>query len=126
MKYPTKFKKEVKELLTYFEGIAKLDFRGDILYKSEDIEGRLYDTKTSAETIINDEYYTADILIYPLTLKKWKEDPKSLRETISHEVSHIITEPLYNLIFQTYRSKGEVERIREQTTEKIARLMQKI
>ena len=126
MKYPPKCKKEVKELVEYFQGLAKLDFRGNILYMSEDIEGRLEDTKVGAETIINDEYYKADLRIYPLTLKKWKEDTDSLRDTIAHEVSHILTEPLYCLIFQTYRSKGEVERIREQATEKIARLMQKI
>ena len=126
MKYPPKFKKEVKELVEYFQGLAKLDFKGHILYMSEDIEGRLEDSKVSAESIINDDYYSADIRIYPLSLKKWKEEPDSLRNTIAHEISHILTEPLYCLIFQTYRSKCEVERIREQTTEKIARLMQKI
>lgn len=118
VKYPTKFKKEAKRLVVKYTGIAKLDYVLDIIYLNDDKDGKL------ADILIQEDYHDAEIRFYPCSLKEWKKNPFDLEQTISHEIAHILTEPIYNLIHQTYKSKEETERAREQTTEKIARIMQ--
>lgn len=124
--YSEKFKKETTELVEEFILKAKLDFQGDVLFMEEERKGDCEAKLSGADITILDDYLKADINIYPVTFEKWKEDSKFLRKTIAHEISHIITEPLYILIFQIYRSKDEVNRALEQTTEKISRLMLQI
>lgn len=121
IKYSLKFRKEVKELVMKYRKIAYLDYDIDILYKDGNT-----DDGVTADIVVLDDYFSADLRVYPLAFEEWKKDSYSLETCISHEIAHLLTEPIYLLIHQTYKSKDEVERAREQNTEKIARIMQRI
>lgn len=129
VKYPSLFKKQVLAAVEHYISLFRLNHTGSVLYMEEDHASGGY--SSHAEADIDERYLKTDYKIYPEMLKIWrgKKSPKErwrfVDEVISHEVSHVVTEPLYNLIHQTYRSKGETERTREQLTEIISRVANK-
>lgn len=84
------------------------------------------DEETHTTAIINTDisYYKAYLQLKPFFLKKFRTDGKSSAiDGIKHELCHILTEPLYELACTSFKSIKELERAREQLTEKISKLI---
>lgn len=72
-------------------------------------------------------YKTANLWYYPYTVKLYKEKKFSmLRQALTHEIAHIITEKLASLACERYASKDEIEEATESLTETIGQLCRKL
>lgn len=84
---------------------------------------------TSKEGIIafrirySSSYKTADIWYYPCVLKLFKEKRYLLlRQALTHEIAHILTNPLADMAHDRFSSKKEIEREVEALTETIGQM----
>lgn len=108
--------KEVRSLMFLNHWNINVDF------SKEDCE----EEKTAAAKIeIQNKYLSADITFYLILYEIYKINDIQFAKTIIHELSHIITEPLYLEGFKATSKATEeyLETIREQTTEQIASII---
>lgn len=87
------------------------------------------DQKTHKEGIVGFEisyspsYKTATVWYYPYILKLFKEKNWALlRQSLSHEMAHILTNPLADIANDRYVSKRELDVAVESLTESIAQI----
>ena len=94
----------------------------DVNFSKEDCEEK---KNADGKIEIQNKYLTADITFYPILYEFYKTDDLQFAKTIIHELSHIITEPLYLEGFKATSKATEeyLETIREQTTEQIASII---
>lgn len=125
VKYHPQFKKQVLGAVEHYTSLFHLNHVGSVFYMDND---EMHDGMNEwACADIDEKYLKTDYKIFPIFQREWRkkkvsERLKCVHEIIAHEVSHCVTEPLYLLIHQTYRSKNETERTREQLTEVISRV----
>lgn len=98
-----------------------LDYSYTIEFKQDDKEKD--ERQVEAEITVDTRYQSFILEVYPILCTKSKQH---IKKTLIHEISHIYTQPLYDLIFQTYLSEDEVTNAWENTTEKIARVIYKL
>ena len=119
-----KYKKAVRNVIKEAKSIMLLNiYNIDIYFNKEDNERGEHIAGTCS---INTKYYDVDINFYPIHFDCYKEnDDYQFVKTIIHEMSHIITEPLYLEACQAIApiSRDYIETIREQTTEQIANII---
>ena len=109
---------KVAKYIKKYTGLMRLqDWNIDF----EIIEGSFEDS-TAAKTSINLDYLKAKITVYDGAF-----DDGYIEHVIKHELSHILTEPLYmfcyNLLNSQMVSHHQIETERERLTERIARLI---
>lgn len=75
----------------------------------------------TAENSINNLIFLSEIIIFRDFFDEQKN--YNVERTIKHELCHILTQPLADLIVQNYVSEEEATRIEEQLTQKIAKLI---
>ena len=124
MKKPSKeFKKFVRETLQEYTGIVGYrHYTVDILYMKED-KDRDGDF-VGGEIEINPTYLRCDVSIFPVLERMYNDGEKErVKETLVHEMCHLITEPLYRIAIDYHNNKNihpdTLEEIREQQTERI-------
>lgn len=91
-----------------------------------DVSFDLEDEGTAAEIRVNVKYYSAHIKCHKNVYDHYKNgDKERVIEMITHEMAHIITEPLYVFAVDaaTNTNQKYLETIREQTTENITWLI---
>lgn len=127
MEKPNKqFKKYIRELADY---VRTLLFQGEyemsIAYMSEN-ENRNNRNNNRflkyAEIEIDFTYLTFTINIYPLVENLWKKkDGWGIANIITHEMCHLLTEPLYHLAVPTISNAtvDVLEEVRERQTQRI-------
>lgn len=77
-----------------------------------------------AEIIINSCYLDATVTVFPIF---WHKDEELRIHTIAHELSHIVTEPMY-VAARSNASPAEfpwIEGAREEMTERVSRIVLK-
>jgi len=85
------------------------------------------DTAINAQIKTSPEYLRAYIWFYPTLLKNYRDmGKKYLRDTIRHEVSHILTEEIYTMGLDRFTNENELNDAREKLTERIARLIKDV
>lgn len=71
----------------------------------------------------NSIYSNAIITIYPVMEKEYKDNPDMIREVITHELVHCITEEMYNLSINRYSTPPEIQTANEKLVQHITRLI---
>ena len=72
-------------------------------------------------------YKTANIWFFPHAVQLFKEKNFAvLRQAITHEIAHILTNPLADLATERYVSKRELDDATETLTEQIGQLCRKL
>lgn len=114
------YKQFVRKIVSEAKPLMLLQIYGvDIFYDMED-------KGSAAEIKVNNKYYTAAIFCHKNLYDHYKGGDKNrVIEMIVHELSHIITEPLYVFAVDaaTNSSHKHLETIREQTTEQVCWLV---
>ena len=114
----------IESLIIKYKKVLKLqDWRIEFIFQNGEVaDDENY--KDVAVIDINISYLTATIEFKPFFIKRIQIDSKKIiKPTIKHELCHILTEPLYELACTSFKSAKELERIREQLTEKISKLI---
>lgn len=81
-------------------------------------EGR----NTMAKIRVDRRYLTATIDIFPALIEKENVDKGIIKKSVYHEVSHIVTQHLYDVGTATYKDSGEMHDAWESCTESVSRL----
>jgi hypothetical protein len=72
-------------------------------------------------------YKTANIWFYPYALELYKNKSfEDLKQAITHEIAHILTNPLIDSANERFSTKREVENSGEALTESIAQMAREI
>lgn len=125
---PKKLKKTVIDAVqrhSWNMGVS--NFVGDILYMSEDKEKTENLSDVHAEITVDRRYLRATFKIYPIVVKTWKkEGSQYLEEVIAHEVAHITTQHVIDLLTSCYKDEGETNDAWESLTQVVARLSLRI
>jgi hypothetical protein len=117
MKIEKSIEKHKPKLVEY---LALQDWEIDIHFMDSDS-----DTQGAGMDITIDiSYLRALVRVYPIMGDR---DEKEIVETMAHELSHIITEPMYSMCNANVNPHLQpfVEEMREQETERIARIAMK-
>jgi len=119
-----KLSKYLIELVISFKHYLRLDeWKGEISIVKEK---RADKTDTYMDIHINQDYLDFNITVYPGVVESYKQkDYAQIVEAIVHELSHIITEPLYLMGIEgiTNQQVKTLEMERERATERIARII---
>lgn len=79
------------------------------------------DMDIAAECSVNRRYLRATMSIYPMVQKYWKDGRKeSVREIVVHELCHIATEHVKDLIWSIFKDPGECKDAWESLTTRVA------
>lgn len=119
MKKPISFKKFIKNTAIEYRTIVfGGEYKMDILYMEEDKDNRLADIE------IDGKYLNFKLNIYPLLEEMYKDKKyKEVAEVILHEMCHLLTEPLYELVCNMVEGKfvtsENLEDVRERQTQRI-------
>jgi hypothetical protein len=125
-----KLKKLVLDALKHHAwNLGVSEYQGNIFYMEED-EKREDGCLLHANITVDTRYLKATIRIFPCAIKEWEtrekeskgEGDKFINGIIAHEVSHIITQPMFDLAVATYKNEGELKDAWESLTERISRL----
>ncbi|KKK72983.1 hypothetical protein LCGC14_2898420 [marine sediment metagenome] len=113
-----KFKQFVKETLEYYlTETHTTEYTYTIKYIKTDEDSRL------ATISIDGTYLNFEIFIYPYLKRTYDKDPREAKETICHEVCHLLTDPLNDIICRLQEGKfitqEEVESVHERQTQRI-------
>ncbi len=120
-----KIKKVVNGFVTDARNALCLDeWNIDILYhKDEKPSDRKDDqgnnVNTAGEMSVDRRYLMATLKLYPMG---YNQQPEQLREIIFHEMSHIWTQHLLDLVYSTFKDEGESKDAWESLTSRIASL----
>jgi hypothetical protein len=107
--------------------IGVTHFTIDIHYMSEDKNDEERNETISAETSTQRRYLRAVIKIYPYVERQWKKgEIEDVRETIHHEVSHLATQHVMDLMVSCYKDEGETKDAWETLTQVVAKMSLKI
>ncbi len=118
------YKKEVHSVMKENKAVMLINHWNINIFFHKELSERGDDVVGHCETSI--KYYNADINFYPIHFTCYKEkDDYTFIKTIIHEMSHIITDPLYLEAYLAVPpiSRDYLETIREQTTERIANII---
>jgi hypothetical protein len=128
-----RFKKLIREAVqTHLHVIGQTDFSYTILYPAEDrhpSDSTDGIGTTWADVHISLRYLTVDICAYPSLERRWKEKgitDEEVKEIIAHELAHLITEHMKNLIYATFKDEGEVKDAWEAATTRVGRMLYKL
>lgn len=119
---PLKLRRLVLDSIERYQEILNAwDYTGKIKYQEEDAEGLAAHIETDRR------YLSFIIFIYPLAIKNWKESgDEYMEELMAHEMSHLLTNGVTDLLLSLYKTDKEVTDERESLTEKISRLVVRI
>lgn len=95
-------------------------------YLDDDKNTEDTNTPIHAEMHVDRRYLTASLNVYPVVIRLWNEKRMSddeLQETIAHEVAHIATEQMKDLIFSPFKNEGEAKDAWENLTTLVGRLL---
>jgi hypothetical protein len=126
MKLPKAYLNHVNKLVTLFQAkMLLMDYELKIK-QTELLTSPRYRDGSSAEVETDTRYLEARITLSGKFLKKWRnKEWRELAQTVAHELSHIYTDPYYELFWDLIPKKNrkQLEHINEQQTERIARLV---
>lgn len=122
-----RLKKLVKDSIRrHAWNIGVSHFKGDILYMDEDKEKESdHEAKRCifAEVIVDRRYLTCTFRFYPYFIKCWEEEgDEFVEQTVAHEVAHIATEHMKDLVYSSFKDEGEVKDAWESLTERIGNM----
>ena len=112
------FKKFIRETLNhYLVETHTTEYSYSIKYMKTDEDSRL------ATIMIDGTYLNFEISIYPYLKRTYDKDPREAKEALCHEVCHLITDPLSDIIRRLQEGKfitpEEVENTQERQTQRI-------
>lgn len=97
-------------------------YQGDIIYMAND-EVRTRGGDLMAEMDVDRRYLKATLKIYPVAIKRWKEDGDDFIEhLVAHETAHIVTQHMMDMATSVYKDDGEMKDAWETLTEIIGRM----
>lgn len=70
-------------------------------------------------------YQVMEIQYTDNLVKEWNEDKDSAKNILTHEVSHALTDPLYNAGINRFSSRDQLEDEREKLTDHISNIVLK-
>lgn len=105
--YPERFRKILRDSID--------KYRDDLCSNSIDISVHYMDMDNpdrpniAASMDTDHTYLKGTMKIYPCAVRTWeREGDEDLRETIAHEIAHIATQPMVDLIRNPYKTEDEV------------------
>lgn len=120
----SKVRKAVVEMIQRHRRILRQDnYEIDIEYMHEDHKDDTPRRHLKGEMVVDRRYNRATLRLYP---KCYKSDLEQIEETVSHEVAHIPTQHVYDLMTACYKDEGETLDAWESLTELVARLSRQI
>lgn len=128
---PSKFRKLVLDAMRrHCWNIGVSHFKGDILYMDED-DSKLQSNGSTSYVMMSmntdRRYLRATLKIFPEAIRRWKEDgDETVEKCIAHEVAHIATQHMMDLVVACYKDEGECKDAWESLTETIGRLSYEI
>ena len=113
-----KFKQFIKETLRYYLAETHTtEYAYTIKYMKTDDDNKL------ATIEIDGTYLDFYIYIYPFLKRTYDKDPREAKEAICHEVCHLLTDPLSDLIRRlqkgSFITQEEVDATHERQTQRI-------
>lgn len=123
-KWTKKEMEYIESLILKYKKVLKLDnYSIEYTFQNGEVpDDEKYRDVAEMNTQIS--YYRAILTLYPFFLKRMRVYGKNdAVGFIKHELCHILTEPLYELAYTSFKSQKETERVREQLTEKISKLI---
>lgn len=104
------------------------DYHFDIHYMEEDAYRKHdCDGKTVAEISVNQRYLSAVIKIYPHAILTWETDgDEFLRDAVMHEMAHVLTEGMKDLVYNPFKTEQESKDAWEALTTKVGRLAMRV
>lgn len=129
IKYPEDFKKFVRKCVQSYTWYLKVQhYTVELFFEKQahkDDEGET--KKTAASIDVDTRYLKADIKVYPRLLEEWKfKNKREIEQVIAHELSHILTQPLFDLTQTNFKTFSETRDVWESLTERIGRLTHKL
>jgi hypothetical protein len=108
--------------------IGLSEYTMDIHYMEDDREADdLTGMNVAAEIRVNRRYLSCTIRVYPLLIEEWERgDKKSVKECIVHEVAHLATEHMKDLVWSPFKDTGECKDAWESLTTRIGRMAERI
>ena len=75
--------------------------------------------------LVQVDYYTADVTLYPLNFEAYKNDKYEWKHTIIHEMAHILVEPLHERVHSLLApiEHEYINTLKEQLVETIANIV---
>ncbi len=118
------FKKFVRECCKKAAwNIGVSHYHIDIHYMHKPKEGCREGGVVAAEMNTNRRYLKGHLYIYPYVMEKWEDgDKDSVKHAVFHEVSHLATQHVMDLMLSCYKDEGETKDAWESLTETIARM----
>jgi hypothetical protein len=95
----------------------------NVKFNDTDSETNAYSEKHLAVVAVSHMYSNAIITIYPILIKEYGNNPNMLREVITHELTHCLTEELFNLASNRYATPPEIQTANEKLVQQIARII---
>lgn len=113
---------------TYKKRLGVEHYTGFITYESQDEKNtsRGEGFVLNAKIDIDRRYLRFTLYLYPEGMKLFKSDLEEFEALIAHELSHIVTQHLFDVGIATYRDEGEMLDAWESCTEMVARIAMKI
>lgn len=106
-------------------GVSHYDI--DILYMDKDKHDDDTDDIVMAEMTTNRRYLNGVMKIYPALIKMWdKKEKDEIKRCIHHEVAHLATQHVMDLMVSCYKDEGETKDAWETLTQIIGKMSVKI
>ena len=105
--------------------IGRTDIKYEVAYPEKACSG---ESAAYADCSFSRRYLETTISVYPAFEQAWKDGVVSdleVREIIFHEMAHVITEHMKELIYSCFKDEGEVKDAWESATSVISRIMLK-
>lgn len=120
--YPPKFRKIIRDYIPKARTNLGYDnFHIDVRYQDGQDPCR---PSVAMEIAVRFGYLDATITVYPLALETWRrEGDEDLRETIAHEVAHIATQQMVDLIRNPFKTEDEMREKWEALTTIVGRYL---
>ncbi|MFA5696635.1 MAG: hypothetical protein WC917_04330 [Bacilli bacterium] len=131
---PIELRDMIAEDVEKFKKILKIEnYDSKIFYSTKENEDNMCDYEKglpiAASAHVDNRYLTVDIRVYPLLVNGWKSkelDKKDVHGIIAHEMSHVVTQPMFKLCYSVYKSEEEMKNAWENLTTIIGRLVETI
>ena len=95
----------------------------NIRFSKEDPPPHHNSERSTAVVNASPTYSNAVITIYPIMEKEYGDNPDMIREIITHELVHCITEEMYDLATNRYSTPPEIQTANEKLVQHITRLI---
>lgn len=128
-KIDPKLKKFVQETAKQAAwNIGYSHYHMDVEYMSDEkVADDMQGMAVAAECVVNRRYLRCTIRIYPLIMQHWEDGNKaSVRECITHEIAHLATEHMKDLIFSAFKDEGETKDAWESLTTIVGNMAMRI